>query len=259
MAGRELTFSVANDDYVTSAGPTASNAGGSWSVSTSSFKVMVWETEAETDPDNARFNRSAVAAWENISVTAGDYVQILCTKPTKPYHHISVWQQDLSAWNNSSTAYYHTQTITQTGAGEFTITIPEDDDTASLTFGSTVSSFEVNPVLHFTGEVSEKVFRDYKGNLANKSYVASRMYDMLEITLSIHTSVTAANYKKLLDWINDGTRIQIDESYDSPTDNSLYLKTYIGKFVGSDLLHSKHKNQADTITLYFMVESETEV
>jgi hypothetical protein len=246
-----ITFAV-NQPYGAPTGVTTPG-GGSWTGETISCRVVAWQTAAETDVDMAGFDRATVALFNGIVVTAGDSVVIVFTPPTEQYDHLAFYYQVAATWNPANAARKCSMDIEQTSETSYKLTIDDDDNTATITFGA-VTSATISPVQVLKPQTDKKVRRGWNGKLIVKSSAITKLVDTLTI-ISPMGSCTSANYDKILRWIKYGIPVSLTDSADGGY--SPYISVYQGKIDDTDYLKSPGKNDAFEFTLSYMVESES--
>jgi hypothetical protein len=253
MSDSTLTATVYNL-YPTYSSAVTSPAGGSWGAKTISVRLVAWYTLDETDVDSAGINRNSVASWNNITVSASDYVTFTAILPLQHYNHLAFYYQVGASWDSANAATKCTATIQQTSSTSVTVTVLNDDDTATVTFGATANSISINMIEHIQPIFRENTVRAFDGSLVKKSYVTEQAIDSLDLTLTM-ASLSASEIKTLSNWIKDSTKLKMSEDLSG---DDIYIKDYYGKFVSCDYLHTKYKRTGYTFNVTFAVDAETE-
>jgi hypothetical protein len=229
--------------------------GGSWAAKAHiSCRLVAWYTPLETDEDNAGVDRTTIAAWNDFATASNDKITFAGTLPAAQWDHLAFYYQEATTWNSANACTKCTATFQQTSITEVNVTVLDDDDTATITFGATPKSFAIDNIAEITPAVRKNTLRAYDGTLIKKDYVSDLLYESLTLTLTMG-SLTAANVKHLLDWIKDSVRVSMVESLSG---SEVYIDTYVGKFTETDYLHTRYKRTGYEFTVVFEIETETE-
>jgi hypothetical protein len=251
--GYELTCSVHNL-FPTNESAVSFDTG-YWGMNIIACRVVAWYSELEDNIDNAGINRENVANWDDITVGNNTTLIMSFKPPAQPYHHLSFYYQTVahsSHFDVSIPATKCTATFLQSDIDIITCTVPSDDNLLSITFGTDPTEVEITLISNIQGTTRQNTLRAYNGLLVKKSYTNSLTYEQLDLTLNMG-SLSASEIKIILGWIKNSTRIEMAESL---TDDEVYIASYLGKFTGTDYLHTRHKRSASEFTLIFQIESE---
>lgn len=223
MSDAKLT--VANE-APTSNGAVTTPTGGSWSVGTYSFKVMAKYSD-NNHIDNYGVTRGTVAAWNNISVAAGDSVVIPITLDTARQHDIVVVYQAGASFNDGAAAVVINSSevaVTQTAYDEYTITIDSGSVSDNLTVGASANTVEFSPPTTFKATYRQPSQRAIDGTIIKQDYIDSRILDTLVIDANPYLSV-GTSLPTLQRWFRDQVYLKIE---DTNSDTTSYFSAAYG-------------------------------
>lgn len=247
-----ITLTV-NQPYGSPTEAPTTPVGGGWTAGTISIKVVAWQTAAETDVDMAGFQHGTEAFFNGIVVANNDKVVISnWTPPTRPYDHLSFYYQVAGTFNVANSCTKCTMTITEVSETNYTLTITNDNNTDTITFGA-ATSVELNPVVLLKPTIRESVTRGWNGLLVRKNNPLNTISDVLEITCPM-SGTTAAEYDDILKWIRYSVPVILTDS--AVGAYNPYVDIYTGMITNTTYIKSPGKNNEEDFTLTYMVESE---
>jgi len=250
MAREHLTLTIWNPAPVDKNPVTADGDTGGWAAGTYSFFVVAWYYNdiIEADKDNAGWETSFQANWNNVAVGDDETVHINWTQAARRPVWYSVYYQTAAVFNKGNIA----TKIAEIDGSLTSADIPDPSSLGTITLGA-ATTFNVSPVIQMD-PIFRESGRSYDGTIMNPSYAPETAITELILTIST-VSMTIAEYRRLMKCIERGFRIRILDPIGSGSEDKPFYNIYVGQFVSTDHLLSIQKNRRAELTLRFLVES----
>jgi len=259
MAHPELTITVNHPFPSESSTVTKVPSGGTWLAGTYSFLALAcYDTSTSTvDSDHFGWIKTIPSEWENVTVVDSSTITITWTTPTDalaayryPDHFRVYWQ------SGSTFALGSQATIAATDIAPYltTKTMTGPGNLGFHTVPASATVVVMNPVLQIEPVLRQQTVRAYDGRLTNKAYSYFNPLDRIDIRL-IGSSMSHADFKKVLKMILYSYPVRAVETWDSDADQDPFIRRYFGRFINSDYLASMLKNTRDVYTVTLEVET----